>query len=112
LPAALSLKDGWLVKETVDSFVTHANIVHEELGDVIDSYIILNEPWCSSWLGYFTGEHAPGRKSVDDFFTATHNLLLAQARVVRLLKSKDSTSKIATTYCLSLFYSNSTKSED
>ena len=30
-------------------------------GGDVERWITLNEPWCSSWLGYGAGRHAPGR---------------------------------------------------
>ena len=32
----------------------------KELGDRVPAITTLNEPWCSAYLGYATGEHAPG----------------------------------------------------
>ncbi len=32
----------------------------KELGDRVPAITTLNEPWCSAFLGYASGEHAPG----------------------------------------------------
>ena len=42
----------------------------------------LNEPWCSAYLGYATGEHAPGRTETPLAFRAAHHLNLAHGRAV------------------------------
>ena len=39
---------------------TRAGIV-EALGDRVHAWTTLNEPWCSAYLGYASGVHAPGR---------------------------------------------------
>ena len=36
-------------------------IVGEALGDRVHTWTTLNEPWCSAYLGYASGVHAPGR---------------------------------------------------
>ena len=38
--------------------------MHEALGDRVDVWTTLNEPWCSSFLSYTGGAHAPGRQDV------------------------------------------------
>ena len=35
--------------------------MHDALGDRVPTWTTLNEPWCSSLLGYGAGHHAPGR---------------------------------------------------
>ena len=41
----------------------------------------MNEPWCSAFLGYAAGIHAPGRAEPDAAVAAVHHLLLgARAR--------------------------------
>ena len=36
-------------------------MVAEALGDRVPTWTTLNEPWCSAFLGYGSGVHAPGR---------------------------------------------------
>ena len=43
-----------------DRFVDYALVLGKELGDRVPAITTLNEPWCSAYLGYATGEHAPG----------------------------------------------------
>jgi beta-glucosidase len=42
----------------------------------------LNEPWCSAYLGYGTGEHAPGRTDPRAALHAAHHLLLGHGLAV------------------------------
>ena len=46
---------------TAERFADYADLAVAELGDVADDWITLNEPWCSAFLGYGEGRHAPGR---------------------------------------------------
>lgn len=94
LPQSLILKGGWLSQETVSMFVKHALAVHEHLGDLIDQYFTLNEPWCSTMLSYHQGRHAPGHTSLKDALLAAHNILVASGRACRELLSKDPSLKI------------------
>jgi beta-glucosidase len=47
----------------------------------------LNEPWCSAFLGYGAGVHAPGRTSPADALAAMHHLLLAHGRATEVLRA-------------------------
>jgi len=50
-------------------------------------WITLNEPWCSAWLGYGSGRHAPGARDIGRAAAATHHLLLAHGQAVRAVRS-------------------------
>jgi beta-glucosidase len=76
LPQALEDRGGWLERDTAERFADYSAIVAEELGDVIKNWITLNEPWCSSFLGYASGHHAPGRQLGSRSAHAAHHLLL------------------------------------
>jgi beta-glucosidase len=47
----------------------------------------LNEPWCSAYLGYGSGVHAPGRQDPAAVFAAVHHLLLGHGLAARALRS-------------------------
>jgi len=61
LPQALEDKGGWLNRDTAYYFRDYAVKVFQELGTSIDTWITLNEPWCSAFLSYGNGHHAPGK---------------------------------------------------
>ena len=48
----------------------------------------LNEPWCSAWLGYGSGRHAPGITDHAQAARATHHLLLGHGRAVRAMREQ------------------------
>ena len=88
LPQALDEGDdaGWLSRDLPDRFVDYALVLGKELGDRVLEVTTLNEPWCSAYLGYATGEHAPGLRSVPLAYRAAHHLNLAHGRAVRALR--------------------------
>ena len=71
---------GWPDRDVVDRFAEYAVAVHAALGDRVRHWTTLNEPWCSAWLGYGQGEHAPGRADRRLAARAAHHLLLAHGR--------------------------------
>lgn len=90
LPQALQDRGGWTNRDTVSRFVDYARAVHGTLGDRVSIWTTLNEPWCSSFLSYIAGAHAPGHQSVTEGLTAAHHLLLAHGRTVAALREADS----------------------
>ena len=90
LPQALEDKGGWANRDTAYLFAEYAASVHDVLGDRVDSWTTLNEPWCSSFLSYIAGEHAPGRQDPAAGLAAAHHLLLGHGLAVEELRSRDS----------------------
>ncbi|HEY3771494.1 MAG TPA: GH1 family beta-glucosidase [Solirubrobacteraceae bacterium] len=86
LPQALQDAGGWVARDTAERFGEYARIVAEALGDGVERWITLNEPWCSAWHGYGNGLHAPGHTDPGAAAAATHHLMLAHARAVSALR--------------------------
>ncbi|MEW1952226.1 family 1 glycosylhydrolase [Terrabacter sp. NPDC080008] len=97
LPQALEDLGGWTSRSTVDRFVEYALAVHDRLGDRVSTWTTLNEPWCSAFLGYTGGEHAPGGSSPADGLAAAHHLLLAHGRTVQELRARDASLELGLT---------------
>ena len=89
LPQALEEKGGWPNRDTAHRFLDYATAVFESLGDRVTSWTTLNEPWCSSFLSYTGGEHAPGRQDPTAGLAAAHHLLLGHGLVVDELRRRD-----------------------
>jgi beta-glucosidase len=77
LPQALEDAGGWTDRRTAERFGEYAEAVAAALGDRVPLFITLNEPWCSAYLGYASGVHAPGRTDDVAALTAVHHLNLA-----------------------------------
>jgi beta-glucosidase len=86
LPQSLQDRGGWTVRETAEAFAEYAQIVHARLGDRVRTWTTLNEPWCSAYLGYASGVHAPGIKDPASAFKAVHHLLLGHGLAARALR--------------------------
>jgi beta-glucosidase len=86
LPLALHKKGGWLNRDTAFAFADYAEIVARRLGDRVDWWVTLNEPWCSAYLGYGTGEHAPGICDTQSAYISAHHLLLAHGLAIPRLR--------------------------
>lgn len=82
LPQALEDEDGWVNRDTAYRFADYAARTVEALGDRVHTWTTLNEPWCSAYLGYGSGAHAPGRMSGAAALTAVHHLNLAHGLAV------------------------------
>ena len=89
LPAALDQGDagGWLDRSVADRFGEYARVLGERFADRVTAFTTLNEPWCSAYLGYGTGEHAPGRTDNRLCYPVAHHLNLAHGRAIQALRS-------------------------
>jgi beta-glucosidase len=87
LPQVLEDRGGWPNRETALAFAEYAQIVHGRLGDRVKTWTTLNEPWCSAYLGYSSGRHAPGRQDPAATFAAVHHLLLGHGLAARALRA-------------------------
>lgn len=87
LPQPLEDDGGWAVRSTALAFADYAAIMGEALGDRVGIWTTLNEPWCSAYLGYASGVHAPGRTDPAAALAAVHHLNLAHGLAVQALRS-------------------------
>jgi beta-glucosidase len=87
LPQVLEDLGGWPNRETAEAFAEYAQIVHRRLGDRVSTWTTLNEPWCSAYLGYGSGRHAPGRQDPAATFAAVHHLLLGHGLAAEALRA-------------------------
>ncbi len=90
LPQVLEDRGGWTDRDTALAFADYADVVSARLGDRVRTYATLNEPWCSAFLGYAYGEHAPGRRDWQACQLAIHHLLLAHGLAVPRLRANTS----------------------
>ena len=87
LPQELEDVGGWTVRDTTERFAEYAGIMAHALGDRVPYWTTLNEPWCSAYLGYGSGVHAPGRTEPRAALKAAHHLNLAHGRAIGVLRS-------------------------
>ena len=101
LPQALEDDGGWPVRDTAERFAAYAALTHDKLHDRIRHWTTLNEPWCSAFLGYAAGAHAPGRTEPAAALAAAHHLLLGHGLAVSAMRSQDRDSQLGITVNLS-----------
>ncbi len=86
LPQALQDRGGWLNPESVDWFTEYARVAKDALGDMVNTWVTLNEPWCVAFLGHSSGEHAPGITDTPGSLRVAHHLMLAHHSAIRAMR--------------------------
>jgi beta-glucosidase len=87
LPQSLEDRGGWTNRDTASWFAEYAAAAYTRLGDRVSTWTTLNEPWCSAYLGYAAGVHAPGVQDPAATFAAVHHLLLGHGLAARALRA-------------------------
>jgi beta-glucosidase len=105
LPSRLQSEGGWYNRETARHFAEYGLRVAERLGDRVEDWITLNEPWIVTVAGHVMGIHAPGKKRPFSAFRVAHNLLLAHGLSVDALRSAFSGARVGISHALSPVYS-------
>lgn len=82
-----ALPGGWLNRDTAGYFADYAAVVVRHLGDRVQNWMTLNEPWVAAFIGHEEGRHAPGEKSTRVAFQAAHHLLLAHGLGMQAIRS-------------------------
>lgn len=88
LPQYLEDRGGWLNRDTASRMADYAQVVAARLGDRVSTWTTLNEPYCTAFLGYAGGEHAPGRHVRGDVFRVCHHLNLAHGLMVEAIRAE------------------------
>jgi beta-glucosidase len=86
LPQTLEDRGGWTNRDTAELLAEFAVAAYARLGDRIPTWTTLNEPYCSAFLGYASGDHAPGRTDPAAAFRAVHHLLLGHGLAASALR--------------------------
>ena len=87
LPQCIEDKGGWLNRDTVRAFARYVDVVASALGDKVHAWATINEPFCSAYLGYETGVHAPGITGVKNGRQAAHHILMAHGLGMKTLRA-------------------------
>ncbi len=94
LPQVLQDEGGWPVRSTAEAFVAYADVVSRHLGDRVKHWITHNEPWVAAFMGYWSGEHAPGIQDFGTAVTASHHLLLSHGWSVPVIRQNSPDSQV------------------
>jgi len=111
LPQALEQKGGWCHRGVVFAFEEYTRICIREYGAKVRNWIILNEPFGYTALGYMLGVHAPGKFGLSYFLPAVHHTVLAQSGAARIIREEMPEANIGTTFSCSQIipYTNNEK---
>ena len=112
LPQELENRGGWtnyLITKWFSRFVT---VCAEAYGDKVKHWIILNEPFGFTTLGYMLGKHAPGKKGLSNFLPTIHHAAMAQAEGGRIIRKLVAQAHIGTTFSCSQIIPYSSKPAD
>jgi beta-glucosidase len=101
LPQVLQDKGGWAERFIVDAFTEYAAVCFTELGDLVDQWITINEPYCIAYLGYHAGRHAPGIQDLNKALRVVHHINLAHGLAVRAYRKTGLRAPIGITWNLS-----------
>ena len=97
LPQELEDAGGWPLRDTAERFAEYATVAHAALGDRVRHWTTLNEPWCSAFLGYGSGTHAPGRTEAASAVRAGHHLMLGHGLATQALRAAGGQAEVGVT---------------
>ena len=85
LPYALDVAGGWSNPATVDAFVDYARILFEEFGDVVRTWITINEQNMMILHGSAVGNTGvSGAVEKKELYQQNHHMFLASARAIQV----------------------------
>ena len=92
LPQAYEDRGGWQSEETAYAFGRYAAKMAEHFKGRVKHYFTLNEPECTTSLGYQQGIHAPGlRTKPEEYFRVHVHQMMAHGLAQRAIKAADPT---------------------
>ena len=112
LPQKLQDIGGWVNREVVELFEQYARYVFKELGNKVAIWMTFNEPWVSSFIGYWYGGHPPGISDLSLALQAAHNILLAHGKTVRAFREMGMKGEIGISLNLNPVYPASENEND
>ncbi len=112
LPQALQDRGGWPHRDTAKAFAEYAAVCYEALGDRLQNWVTLNEPWVVADLGYRQGVFAPGRQSLPETLAAAHHLHLASGWAVRAFRESGRSGRIGITLNLAPIHPLTDREQD
>jgi len=86
LPLALEKRGGWTNRIVVEAFIRFADVCSKSFGDRVKNWIVMNEPFTFTGLGYLVGYYAPGRFGMHNYLPAVHHATLCQAEGARRIR--------------------------
>lgn len=113
LPQLYEDRGGWTKEETAHAFGRFAAMMAEHFKGRVKNYFTLNEPQCTTALGYQQGIHAPGLKlSLEDQFRVHVHQMMAHGLAQRAIKRVDPEAVVGIASTGNLCYPETETAED
>jgi beta-glucosidase len=87
LPQALHESGSWMNREVCYAFADYAAVLVKRLGDRVSYWTTINEPAVVTYLGYLSGEHAPGMQDPAAAYQVGHHLMVAHGLAVQAMRA-------------------------
>ena len=87
LPQCVEERGGWRSRDTAKAFADYAAAVEDRLGDRVNHWMTLNEPWVVAHLGHRIGHHAPGLVNSGQELDVIHHQLLGHGLATQALRA-------------------------
>lgn len=100
LPQALQDRGGWRARDTALRFADYADLVTRRLGDRVQHWITLNEPYIVTNHGHVEGIHAPGLRDAANFFPVLHHLLLGHGLALPPIRANAPGARVGVAFSL------------
>ncbi len=100
LPQVLQDKGGWTNRSVLSAFEEYVKACYETLGDLVDTWITINEPYCIAYLGHLYGNHAPGMRDLEKALAVVHHVNMAHGIAVREYRKTNLKAPIGITWNL------------
>lgn len=97
-PIWFQKKYGFHQKKSVEIFSAYAQKIVEELGDLIDIYVVINEPMVPLGMGFLGGVFPPGFKNPFKFFRALKNITAAYIKIYKIIHAKYPSAQVGTSF--------------
>jgi beta-glucosidase len=104
LPQVLEDKGGWANRDVMGWFNEYVQVACRSFGDRVKNWMVFNEPAAFTGLGYMTGTHAPGKKSLGKYPKVVHHVVLCQAEGGRMIRAEVPQANVGTTYSMSAIH--------
>jgi beta-glucosidase len=97
LPQAIEDVGGWRNPDTALWFRDYAALLFDRLGDRVNFWITINEPWVICFIGHAMGVHAPGILDVEQMLIAGHTVLQAHGHALTAFRESGREGEIGIT---------------
>jgi beta-glucosidase len=105
LPQPLQDKGGWENRDCAKWFADYATVVYRALGDVVPTFLTINEPKTIALYAYGDAPiHAPGVRGAGKSAVVAHHLLLAHGLGVQAYRANGARGRIGVALSLAPVY--------